>query len=304
MMTCQYCARIPREICRAGEQTARRGLTVARVHLPFNPSARSITVPPCEMASLVLIFCAVLCPAFVQANTFCDSPNTFYNQQYSTLFSKLEESLLSNKTLLDNVRHIFMSTESVEIDFSIQLQLDVNSSNLSSCESQQDNDYSVEFFFDFDTFCPSNSTQNVWELCNIPDQFGNTLHMTYSSQTLSKLQWESERQKVDEITIYISHLHGSLLADIFPFFWFGYDSEYGTGDYNDGHGSVSMNLTLERLDCNPPITLTKCVVSELLSWVCCMSGKFKNPCLWLYLEPWDNSLFECYCSQKHLSYYR
>ena len=209
-------------------------------------------------ASLVLIFCAVLCTAFVQGNKLCDSPNTFYDWQYSTLFSKLEESLLSNKTLLDNVRHIFMSTESVKIDFAVQLQLDVNGSSLSSCESQQD----YEHFFDFDTFCPSNSTHSVWELCNIPNQFGNTLGMTYSSQTLSKLQWE---WKVDERIKYISQLHGSLLAAFFPFLWFGYGSEYGTGDY--GGGSISMNLRLERLDCNPPITLTKCVVSELLSWV-------------------------------------
>ena len=219
------------------------------------------------MASL-LIFCAVLCPAFVQANDYCDSANfdweyedVFYNQQYSTLLSKLEESLLSNKTLLDHVRHIFMTTESVGIYFTVQLQLDVNGSNLSSCERQQYND------FDFDTLCPSNSTHNVWELCNIPDQYGNTLDMTYSSQTLSKLQWESERRKVDGITMYISHLHGSLLASFIQFLWFGYDT-YGTGDYSDG--SVSMNLRLERLDCNPPITLTKCVVSELLSWVCCL----------------------------------
>ena len=217
------------------------------------------------MASLVLIFCAVLCPAFVQGNTFCDSPNTFYDWQYTTLFSKLEESLLSNKTLLDHVRHIFMSTESVKIGFNVQLQLDVNGSNLPSCESQQYYDY---YDFDFDTFCPSNSTHNVWELCNMADQYGNTLDsldMTYSSQTLSKLQWESKRRKVDEIIKYISQLHGSLLAAIVQFLWFGDDSEYGTGDYSDG--SISMNLTLERLDCNPPITLTKCAVSELLSWV-------------------------------------
>ena len=216
-----------------------------------------------EMASLVLIFCAVLCPAFVQGNDYCNSPNTFYDWQYSTLFSKLEESLLSNKTLLEHVRHIFMSTESVKINFTVQLHLDVNGSNLSSCESQQNN-----------TFCPpSNSIHNVWELCNVKYGFTlKTLRMTYSSQTLSKLQWESERQKVDGIIMYISVLHGSLLAAFFPFLWFGYDSEYGTGGYDD-RGFVSMNLTLERLDCNPPITLTKCVVSELLSWVCClMSG--------------------------------
>ena len=211
------------------------------------------------MASVVLIFCAVLCPAFVQGNKLCDSPHWYspsyiYDWQYPTLFSKLEESLLSNKTLLDLLRHIFMSTESVGIHFTVQLQLDVNGSNLPSCESQQNN-----------TFCPSNSMHNVWELCNITDKYGftKTLDMTYRSQTLSKLQWESKRWKVDEIIMYISQLHGSLLA---AFFLFGYDSEYGTGGYDD-HGSISMNLTLERLDCNPPITLTKCVVSELLSWV-------------------------------------
>ena len=228
----------------------------------------------CEMASLVLIFFAVLCPVFVQANTFCDS-DFYYDWQYTTLYSKLEESLLSNKTLLDHVRHIFMSTESVKIYFDVQLQLDVNGSNLPSCESQQHYDcitvdsYTFCPTFDFDTFCISNSTNNVWELCNIPDQYGNTLDsldMIYSSQTLSKMQWESQRHNVDNIIVYISVLHGSLLAAIF--FWFGYGSEYGTGDYS--HGFVSMNLRLERLDCNPPITLTKCVVSELLSWVCCI----------------------------------
>ena len=144
------------------------------------------------MASLVLIFCAVLCPAFVQGNSVCDPPDRylpsyFYRWQYSTLYSKLEESLLSNKTLLDHVRHIFMSTESVKINFNVQLQLDVNGSNLSSCESQQNN-----------TFCPpSNSIHNVWELCNVKYGFTlKTLHMTYSSQTL---KWESEKRKVDGI---------------------------------------------------------------------------------------------------------
>ena len=97
------------------------------------------------------------------------------------------------------------------------------------------------------------------------------------------------------------------MAAFSPFlFRYYYDSEYETGGY--GGGSVSMNLRLERLDCNPPINLTKCVVSELLSWVCCVVvNEWRvgtNPCLWLYLEPWDNSLFECYCSQKHLSFYR
>ena len=60
------------------------------------------------MASLVLIFCAVLCPAFVQGNDYCNSANRYlpsyiYRWQYSTLYSKLEESLLSNKTLLDHM---------------------------------------------------------------------------------------------------------------------------------------------------------------------------------------------------------
>ena len=214
------------------------------------------------MASLLLI-CAVLCPAFVQGNDYCDSA-IFNNQQYSTLFSKLEESLL------DHVRHIFMNTESVEIDFSVQLQLNVNGSNLPSCQP---------YYYSNVTFCSSNSMQSVWELCHIPDQYKNTLGMTYSSQTLNKLQWESERQKVDGIIVYISPLHGSLLAAFSPFLWSGYDSEYGTGGYSDG--SVSMNLRLERLDCNPPITLTKCTVSELLSWVSKIykCGKHAQQCI-------------------------
>ena len=235
-----------------------------------------------SMASLLLIFCAVICPAFVQANDYCDSAkgsrkDVFYNWQYSTLFSNLEESLLSNKTLLDHVRPIFMSTESVRIDFNVELQLHVNGSYLPSCEGER---VQYDIIFDFDTFCPLSWLHNVWELCGNP--YGNILHMTYRSQTFSKLQWESKGRKVDEIIMYISHLHGSLLA---PFLWVGDDSEYGTNneygtdDYNDG--SVLINLKLERLDCNPPITLTKCVVSELLSWVSKIykCGKHAQPCI-------------------------
>ena len=127
----------------------------------------------------------------------------------------------------------------------------MNGSNLSSCESQQ---YDCNIFdfgtvcpsFDFDTFCPSNSTHNVWELCNTPDQYGNTLDMTYRSQTFNKMQWES---KSLAITKYLSLLHGSLLAAITPWLW--YDSEFATGGYDDDRGYVSMNLRLKRLDCNP-----------------------------------------------------
>ena len=61
--------------------------------------------------------------------------------------------------------------------------------------------------------------------------------MTYSSQTLSKMQWESQAK-------YFSLLHGSLLAAITPWLWFA------TGGYDYDRGSVLMNLTLERLDCH------------------------------------------------------
>ena len=37
------------------------------------------------------------------------------------------------------------------------------------------------------------------------------------------------------------------------------------GDYEDRQ--IDVKLKIDKLDCNPPLALTKCVLSELFSWV-------------------------------------
>ena len=82
--------------------------------------------------------------------------------------SKLEEALENNRTTLDLLRHGFMSTEKVIIDFSIQLQV-VNATDLPSCDYQEKG-----------IFCPSNYSDYTWKLCR-----NYSLQMTYITQTLS-----------------------------------------------------------------------------------------------------------------------
>ena len=188
----------------------------------------------------------------------------YYMWPYSRLSSKLEEALINNKTLMNLMRQNFMITENVEIHFSVQLEV-VNGTNLSSsCDRDPYYNY---FPSSFDTFCPSNSSDYKWKLCNIPENYGrDTLAMTYRSPYLSKV--ESERD-TDVLIAWLSFLHGNILSmfyfvpDVLPDPW---------GYYNDYlydvviYTSVPMTLVMERLDCNPLLPLTQCALSQLLSW--------------------------------------
>ena len=66
----------------------------------------------------------------------CDKNDYIGELQYTHLFSKLEDSLLNNKIVINTLRQMFMGTENVEIHFSVQLEV-VNGINL-SCISDSD----------------------------------------------------------------------------------------------------------------------------------------------------------------------
>ena len=182
-------------------------------------------------------------------------------QYYSHLFSKLEEALLKNKTVMSLLRQIFMCTENVEIHFSVQLEV-VNGTNLSSiC----DNDPLLvnETLSSFDTFYLSNSSDYEWKLCN------DSLEMTYTTQSLSKIESEIEKHQIDAMIGWLSLLHGNILSIfllISPDYWIHFlDSSY---HFYDCHNfSTSLTLKTEGLDCNPSIVITQCSLSKLLSWV-------------------------------------
>ena len=194
---------------------------------------------------------------------------------YSHLSSKLEEALINNKTLMNLLRQNFIITENVEIYFSVQLEV-VNGTDISSsCGS--DPHYYIPLS-SFHTFCPSNSSDYKWKLCNIPEKYvSHSLEMTYRSPYLSKI--ESERE-TDVVIAWLSFLHGNILSTlifvpyILPESWIYYTYFYNDLDYASNflydavmYTSVSMTLVIERLDCNPSLPLTQCALSELLSWV-------------------------------------
>ena len=88
-------------------------------------------LPPVHVLLLLqMLFCSG------SAEFDCDENYYIEDQwQYSHLFSKLEEALLNNKTVMNLLRQFFMETENVEIHFSVQLEV-VNGTDLSnSCYS-------------------------------------------------------------------------------------------------------------------------------------------------------------------------
>ena len=198
-----------------------------------------------------LLVIAVVGPALVRGNTACSGYDfPFFDQQYSHLFSKLEEALINNTELMEQLRHGFMSTESIQIKcFNFQLEV-INGSDFITCIID---DYHTPEC----TFCPSEDSHK-WILC-----YEYSLHMTFSSQSLGSLQLE----EADLAILWLSLLHGSLISVLGLFFiWpleeMNYDYE---GDYSYFY---DQTLRIDKLDFNPPVSLTKCVLSELISWVC------------------------------------
>ena len=172
----------------------------------------------------------------------------YFDSRYTGLYRKLEEALLNNKTLLEDFRAGFISKGDIPIHFWVKLEL-MNGTDVKCSE-----------YPDYDpTFCPNASSPgSPWTFCNPPNKYLKTLDLIFSSQTLSNLQAEEQKQSVDNSISLLSLLHGNLLS-LF---------QIGTDYNNDRHRSdVSLTLNIDTLDCNPSFNLTKCVLSELLSWV-------------------------------------
>ena len=200
----------------------------------------------------------------LQASEACNEHYDVW--QYSYLFSKLEEALISKRTVMDLLRQRFMITDSVGIGFNVQLEI-VNGTNLSNT--------CVDYSYDpSDTFCPSNSSDYHWKLCYLPYEYGysNILQLTFISQTLSKREAERKKINTDAAISWLSLLHGNALSSLFPLIFYPdiepYDDDYDDDDDDDYPLYVSMTLVMDTLDCNPPIPMTQCALSELLSWVC------------------------------------
>ena len=230
-------------------------------------------LPPIHV---LLLLQMLFCPGFNE-----DCGGYIGEWPYTHLFSELEEALLNNKTMMNLLRQIFLGTENVQIFFSVQLEA-VNGTDLSSsCDG--DPYYNSTPPSSFDTFCPSNSSDYKWKLCNIPEKYGfDSMEMIYTTQSRSKIQSEIskreseiEKYQIDVAIAWLSLLHGNVLSPLIyfvPGVYFDFDgSDYYEGGndyfYDWGNYYTSLTLVMERLDCNPSLPLTQCALSELFSWV-------------------------------------
>ena len=197
-----------------------------------------------------LLILAAVCPVLVQANTICDSYGfydaSFFDWQYSLLYSKLEEALINNQTILNILKHGFISTEDVRIHFSVHLEVE-NGTDLSSrCDNNSSSD----------TFCPKNSSKNVWELC-ADNGYSNSLTMSFISPT-----FDVSKLKMYDLVVWLSLLHGNFGTFLAQSMATKYVKiiAYDEGD-------ITLRLKIDTLKCNPPLPLTECALSELISWV-------------------------------------
>ena len=137
------------------------------------------------MQGSLLVYYLLLTLFCLQMNEALNCDFDDIDCQYSNLFLKLEEALLENETVINLLREKFMNTEVIEINFNVQLEV-LNGTALSStCDNSHHRKYYP--YRPFNTFCPSNSSDHRWKLCDFPDDYHNktyhnhnkTLQLTY-----------------------------------------------------------------------------------------------------------------------------
>ena len=191
---------------------------------------------------------------FIQAETECgqfednsyESP--YFDSAYSYLYLKLEDALINDQKTLDSLRAGFISMgESTVVTFD-DIQLEVVNGINDTCDGDwYDQSHGR-------TFCANSTNSSMWELC---DQYG--LDMTFSAQSFDVVQAKNDNIKISRNIIWLSLVHGSItslfsVVDIFNY-------EFIQLNY------ITLSLTINELKCNPSPLLTKCVLSELFSWV-------------------------------------
>ena len=141
-----------------------------------------------------------------------------------------------------------MSTEDVSINFRVHLEVENGTGLSSSCETSVNHPSA--------TFCPKNTSNDTWELC-AENGHGKSLTMLFILPpfNISKL-------KMFILVLWLSLLHGNLLS-----LFARHNMAKSITNFLSDSGDISLRLKIDSLECNPPLQLTECVVSELLSWV-------------------------------------
>ena len=179
----------------------------------------------------------------VEAADVCSGvfePNGDRSLYYSDLYLKLEESLINNQTMLEKLRAGFVSAD-VIIIFTLGVKV-LNGTN----DSCPDGDMSYPALC-----CESN---NKCTLCSdLPS-------LSYGIWTGSQLKLVDDELHVKFLLVWMSFLHGSA-SSVFLF------NFYDRVDIRLLLFNMDLTFEIDRLQCNPPVEMMICALSELLSWV-------------------------------------
>ena len=209
---------------------------------------------------LLLLAMAPVRPVLTQpANTECSRyyRSPYFDRGYTYLYLKLEEALINDQKTLNELRAGFTSSEEnmyVYLD-NIQLKV-VNGTYNDSCVYYDSHSRK--------TFCNSSSTDYMWELC-IRNYY--ELDMTLSLQFYKPIQHRVRKNAITYSTISLFWIHASTTPAFVTFVLLN-------GDLLtlDEYGEIwGLTLRIDELSCNPSLELTKCVLSEIFSWVRCMT---------------------------------
>ena len=189
----------------------------------------------------------------LEDNIFYESP--YFDSAYSYLYLKLEEALINDQKTLNSLRAGFISMgESTVVTFD-DIQLEVVNGINDTCHSDWYNQSHGKIF------CANSTDPSMWELCV------GGLHMTFSAQSFDVVQAKNDNFKISRNTIWLSLVHGSITS-LFSLVSI-LNSEFEFNWPSDFH----LTLRINELKCNPSLLLTKCVLSELFSWVSIVIGK-------------------------------
>ena len=184
-----------------------------------------------------LLFVLLVFPTAIRSNDICYE---IQDGTYYDFYLKLEEALIGNTALMERMRVIFLHSEVVSVDFSVNFTAN-----------------SIYNYDDSATFCRSSYSWQLCRNCSLED-------IVFSSQTVDKLSSDERKlQIVGLITYYLSFLHGNIMSVYILFLPSNYFLEYDIAF----HKYVPMQLSLNSLDYNPSCRLTKCALIDLLSWV-------------------------------------
>ena len=194
---------------------------------------------------------------FIQAKTECRKfegifyKSPYLDSAYSYLYLKLEEALINDQKILDSLRAGFISmSENSVINIDV-IKLEVVNGTNKPCDGDW-YDQSHE-----KTFYANSIESSMWELCD------------WEELSFEFVQAKNDNFKIGSNIIWLSLVHGGITS-LFSVVNIIFNSELNSPRH------FYLTLRINELKCNPTLLLTKCVLSELFSWVSIVIAKPNN----------------------------